>query len=140
MSQVKSKITAQGSLNPFTPPSSASSMESESRDILEGSVSLEEGLRRSQLKGLKSVERKFGEVESIYREIHGEAVSQQDILTQAQENTLKTALLTGETAQEVKKFKDKKDRRFRMKVFCALFFIFVLLVWLGLVYFLHHSS
>jgi hypothetical protein len=107
MSQVKSKITAQGSLNPFTPPSSASSMESESRDILEGSVSLEEGLRRSQLKGLKSVERKFGEVESIYREIHGEAVSQQDILTQAQENTLKTALLTGETAQEVKKLKDK---------------------------------
>ena len=134
---IKSKLTKQGSLNPFTPPSSASSMESESRDILEASVSLEEGLRRSQLKGLKSVEKKFGEVESIYRQIHGEAASQQDIITHAEDNTLKTALLTGEAVEEVKRAKKRKDRRLRMKILCVVIFISILVVWLGLVYFLH---
>lgn len=137
---LKSKITHQGSLNPFTPPSSASSMESESRDILESSVPLEEGLRRSQLKSLKSVEKKFGEVDFIYRNIHGEAVSQQHILNQAEESTLKTALLTGETTEELIKLKKKKDRRLRMKIFCTVIILIIVVVWLGLVYFLHRRS
>ncbi len=126
-------IQAQKSLNPFTPPSSGSSMDSENRDILEPSLSLEEGLRRSQLRSMQSVNRKFGEVENIYRQIHGEALSQQGAIDSVEASTLKTALLTGETVNELQKTKQKRDRRLKCKLLCLGVFFLILVVWLALI-------
>lgn len=108
-------------------------MDSENRDILEPALTLEEGLRRSQLRSMQSVNRKFGEVEEVYRQIHGEALSQQGAIDTVEANTLKTALLTGETVAELQKAKEKKDRRLKTRLFCVGLFLLVLLVWLGLV-------
>ena len=120
-------------LNPFTPPSSGGSMDSENRDILEPSLSLEEGLRRSQLRSLRSVNKKFGEVESIYKQIHGEALNQQGAIDTVEANTLKTALLTGETVDELKKAKEKRDKRLKFRLFCVGLFLLILVVWLAIV-------
>ena len=120
-------------LNPFTPPSSASSMDSEARDILEPSLTLEEGLRRSQLRGLWSVNQKFTEVQDIYRNIQGEALAQQGTISAVDESTLKTALLTGETVEELQKAKQKKDRKLKFRIYCVVGFLVLLLMWLGLV-------
>jgi t-SNARE complex subunit (syntaxin) len=121
------------SLNPFTPPSSTSSMDSEARDILEPSVTLEEGLRRSQLRGMKSVEQRFTEVHGLYKGLHGEALSQQGAISSVEESTLRTALLTGQTVEELEKAKTKKDRKLRFRLYCIGVFIVLLIVWLGLV-------
>ena len=126
-------LTSLPSINPFTPPSSVSSMDSEARDILEPSLSLEEGLRRSQLRSMQNVNKEFAEVESIYRQIHGEAVSQQGAISSVEESTLKTALLTGETVDELKKSKQTKDRRLRCRLMCVGVFIIALVIWLFLV-------
>ena len=128
-------------LNPFTPASCTSSVDSEGhQDILSSNVTLEEGLRRSQLRGMKAIEKKFIEVESIYRNIHGEAVSQQGAIESIEDQTLKTALLTGETADELRKAKAKKDRRLRMRIYCISIFLFVLALWLLLVVGLPHND
>jgi t-SNARE complex subunit (syntaxin) len=108
-------------------------MDSENRDILEPSLTLEEGLRRSQLRGLQSVNTKFAEVESMYRQIHGEALSQQPALDTVEANTLKTALLTGETVSELQKTKQTQDKRRRMRIMCVGFFLLVLIVWLAII-------
>ena len=129
----KPMLQSRPSLNPFTPPSSASSMDSEERDIMEPSLSLEEGLRRSQLRGVQSVEKKFTEVHEIYRGIHGEALSQQPAISSVQESSLKTALLTGETVGELEKAKKKKDKKLRCRLYCISVFLLILLVWLALV-------
>ena len=126
-------LQSQKTLNPFTPPSSGGSMDSENRDILEPSLSLEEGLRRSQLRSLRSVNKKFTEVESIYKEIHGEALKQQDAIDTVDANTLKTALLTGETVNELQKTKTKRDKRLKFRLMCIGLFLIILLVWIGLV-------
>ncbi len=130
---IQPALAKKGSLNPFTPPSSTSSMDSENRDILEPSLTLEEGLRRSQLRGLQSVNTKFAEVESMYRQIHGEALSQQPALDTVEANTLKTALLTGETVSELQKTKQTQDKRRRMRIMCVGFFLLVLIVWLAII-------
>ena len=108
-------------------------MDSENRDILEPSLTLEEGLRRSQLRSMQSVNRKFGEVESIYKQIHGEALSQQGAIDTVEANTLKTALLTGETVNELQNAKEKRDKRIKFRLFCVGFFLLILVIWLGLV-------
>jgi t-SNARE complex subunit (syntaxin) len=108
-------------------------MDSEARDILEPSLTLEEGLRRSQLKSMQAVNKEFAEVESIYRQIHGEAVSQQGAISSIEESTLKTALLTGDAVEELKKAKKAKDRRLRFRIICVAVFILALVVWLFLV-------
>jgi hypothetical protein len=130
---IQPALEKKGSLNPFTPPSSTSSMDSENRDILEPSLTLEEGLRRSQLRGLQSVNTKFAEVESMYRQIHGEALSQQPALDTVEANTLKTALLTGETVTELQKTKQTQDKRRRMRIMFVGFFLLVLIVWLAII-------
>ena len=126
-------LEAHKSLNPFTPPSSGGSMDSEDRDILEPSLTLEEGLRRSQLRSMQSVNNNFSEVESIYKQIHGEALSQQGAIDTVEGNTLKTALLTGETVNELQKAKQKRDKRLKFRFLCVGFFLLILVVWLGLV-------
>jgi t-SNARE complex subunit (syntaxin) len=108
-------------------------MDSENRDILEPSLTLEEGLRRSQLRSMRSVNKKFGEVESIYRKILGESVSQQEGIDSVEATTLKTALLTDETVNELQKAKKKRDRRLKFRLICIGLFLLVLIVWLGLV-------
>lgn len=89
---------------------------------------------------MKAIEKKFIEVESIYRNIHGEAVSQQGAIESIEDQTLKTALLTGETADELRKAKAKKDRRLRMRIYCISIFLFVLALWLLLVVGLPHND
>ncbi len=108
-------------------------MDSENRDILEPTLTLEEGLRRSQLRSLKSVNQKFGEVEAIYKQIHGEALNQQGGIDTVEASTLKTALLTGETVDELVKAKQKRDKRLKFRLFCVGLFLLILVVWLGLV-------
>lgn len=120
----------QNYLNPFTPPSST---DSAGADILSPRLTLEEGLARSQLRGMKSVEKKFGQVEQLYRDLHGEAASQQEAIDIVEASTLKTALLTGETSEELKKFKKAKDRKIRTRIFCVGIFLFILIVWLLIV-------
>lgn len=122
--------------NPFTPPSSS---DSESGGGILSAPTLEEGLRQAQLRGMQSVERKFGQVEAIYRSIHGEAVSQQAAVESVEAETLKTSLLTGDAVEELKKAKAKRDRRLRLKLYCIGIFLFVLVIWLLLVVGLPHN-
>ncbi len=123
----------QNYLNPFTPPSSTDSAANIEEDVLSPELSLEEGLAKSQLRGMKTVSKKFGQVEQLYKDLHGEAISQQDAIDIVEASTLKTALLTGETAEELSKFKKAKDRKLRTRIFCVGIFLFVLIVWLLLV-------
>ena len=134
MSRAASAKRAPG-YNPFTPGSSSSS---EGGDILSSSLTLEEGLRRSQLKGMKTVEKKFVDVHAAYKELHGEALSQQEAIDTVEANTIKTALLTGETVTELKKTKERRDKRLRMRVYCIGIFFFILAVWLLVVVYLPH--
>jgi len=129
-----SSARATGGFNPFTPGSS-SDVEG---DILSSAMTLEEGLRRSQLKGMKNVEKKFVDVHAAYRALHGEALAQQENLDTVEENTLKTALLTGETVTELKKTKERKDKRLKMRVYCIGIFFLIIFVWLIL--FVHRPS
>ena len=116
--------------NPFTPGSSSS----DDQEVLSSQwTTLEEGLRQSQLRGMQAVERKFGQVEAIYKDIHGEALTQQPAIDSIEAETLRTALLTGETVEELKKAKAKRDRRMRLKIICVSVFFFVLIIWLLLV-------
>ena len=121
--------------NPFTPGSSSSD-----EDILSSSLTLEEGLRRSQLKGLKNVEKKFNDVNSAYKDLHGEALAQQPALDSVEANTLKTALLTSETVTELKKTKERKDKRMRMRVYCIGLFFLIILTWFFIVIYLPHRN
>lgn len=133
ISCVMSKVSA--SKNPFTPASSSSSGD----DILASSGSLEEGLRQAQLRGMRSIEKQFTQVESIYKNIHGEAVSQQSAIDLIEDQTLKTALLTGETAEELKITKQKRDKRFRLKIYCIAAFLLVVGIWLFVVLHTRHE-
>lgn len=119
----------QNYLNPFTPPSSTDS----AADILSPQFTLEEGLAKSQLRGMQSVNKKFGQVEQLYKDLHGEAASQQEAIDIVEASTLKTALLTGETTEELKKFKKAKDRKLRTRIFCVGIFLLILIIWLLLV-------
>jgi t-SNARE complex subunit (syntaxin) len=121
--------------NPFTPGSSSSD-----DDLLAPSLTLEEGLRRSQLRGIKSVEKKFAEVNSAYKDLHGEALAQQPALDTVEANTLKTALLTAETVSELKKTKERKDKRMRMRVYCIGIFFLIILTWFFIIIYLPHRS
>jgi t-SNARE complex subunit (syntaxin) len=120
-------MATSSSRNPFTPPSSTDS------EILSQEVTLEEGLARSQLRGMKSVEKKFTDVHQMYRELHGEAVAQQDSIDIVEASTLRTALLSGETVDELKKFKDAKDRKMRCRMYCVGIFLCIFIIWLLLV-------
>ena len=82
---------------------------------------------------MQSVNKKFGEVESIYRQIHGEAVSQQGAIDSVEASTLKTALLTDETTAELRKTKQTRDRRLKFRLMCIGLFFLVLIVWFALV-------
>ena len=97
-------------------------------------------MRRSQLRGLQNVERKFTEVHSAYNALHGEAMSQQPALDTVEANTLKTALLTSETVTELKKTKERKDKRMRMRVYCIGIFFLLIMTWLFIVVYLPHRS
>jgi t-SNARE complex subunit (syntaxin) len=119
--------------NPFTPGSSSSD-----DDLLGPSLTLEEGLRRSQLRGIKSVEKKFADVNSAYRDLHGEVLAQQPALDSVEANTLKTALLTSETVTELKKTKERKDKRLRMRVYCIGIFFLIIITWFFIIIYLPH--
>jgi t-SNARE complex subunit (syntaxin) len=120
-----------GGFNPFTPGSSSSSDGDE--DILSSTITLEEGLRRSQLRGMKNVQEMFVDVHAAYRALHGEALAQQEKIDTVEEHTLKTALLTGETVTELRKTKDRKDKRLKMRLYCIGIFFFIVFVWLAVV-------
>ena len=85
------------------------------------------------MRSMHAVNKKFGEVESIYRQIHGEAISQQGAIDSVEASTLKSALLTDETIAELEKTKKKRDKRLKFRLICIGLFFLVLIVWFGLV-------
>ena len=86
------------------------------------------------------MEKKFTDVNAAYKDLHGEALAQQPTLDSVEANTLKTALLTQETVTELKKTKERKDKRMRMRIYCIGLFFLIILIWFFIVIYLPHRN